>query len=194
MDHSPLGRLSAELRNMIYNYVSIGHVAKLDKFKTDGALVQTCSEIRREARLLFFATADITLSPRILRHIWARGWNKEGDVEKDRLTRELGIDLGNAFGIDALAAISKESVFATYPRAPDPVWSQLEFRFTCQDCNPLVSQGGKIEANKQDAATPDQIKGIEGIVSGNGGGSTDGMDCKWEHSVLCFKDCSRKRS
>lgn len=68
MDNSPLGRLSPELRNQIYelvfqpsnrSYLQV-RPTRLDaaNFAQTIAIAQTCRQVRAEARLLFFATND----------------------------------------------------------------------------------------------------------------------------------------
>lgn len=104
MDESPLARLSPELRNEIYEYTFIDSIVYLNEFdKGVGALVQTCSQIRREARLLLFSKADIVLS---ISHD-AHGWYRKFDGI-------CGPAVQNAFGEAALLSISAGYISIDY--------------------------------------------------------------------------------
>ena len=97
MDHSPLGRLSAELRNKISQLVLVhDQPLNLADAPQNNSLTKTCRQMRHEISAMFWGSNDffyeLTVRPR-----WAGGYNSvvdhDGNQRSVRPLRILGSEM-----------------------------------------------------------------------------------------------------
>ena len=170
MDNSPLGGLPPELRNKVYEYTFAGSTVYLNEFnKGVGALVQTCREIRREARLLLFAEAKIKLRdspptkqylpPNCEYFIIHRGFRKLDKESK-------GVQILDTFGAEALQVITLGRIRVVGEGWCKDMEDIPSLRLQCSDCFPGLQSEDQAVIGTKKALKKDRERNWRHCVGG----------------------------
>lgn len=138
MEKSPLGRLSAEVRNQIYEHLFADQAVVLDKIESGcGAIVHVCRVLRNEARLLLFTTAKLQLKNITL---WAD--QDSGKTPNDTLRP--------AFGDDATRIILSRRIAVLYVDNVPLCW----YRPDCPGCSSPGAEQNRMERDEHGDPRP----------------------------------------